>query len=105
MGVDAAEQAHESTGYSGQALFSVLCAQYPPLVAAQQFSVFPAYSKVGSAASCGRKMANQVDTSKSARPCSWGLARFGKGVYSHPQGRDFVAVSFFEGETDGFETN
>ena len=26
-------------------------------------------------------------------------------VYSRPRGRDFVVVSFFEGETDGFETN
>ena len=24
-------------------------------------------------------------------------------VYSGPRGRDFVVVSFFEGETDGFE--
>ena len=26
-------------------------------------------------------------------------------VHSRPRGRDFVVVSFFEGETDGFETN
>ena len=26
-------------------------------------------------------------------------------VYSRPQGRDFPVVSFFEGDTDGFETN
>ncbi len=26
-------------------------------------------------------------------------------VYSRPRGRDFVVVSFFEGETDGFGTN
>ena len=26
-------------------------------------------------------------------------------VYSRPRGRDFVVMSFFEGETDGFRTN
>lgn len=26
-------------------------------------------------------------------------------VHSRPRGHDFVVVSFFEGETDGFETN
>jgi hypothetical protein len=26
-------------------------------------------------------------------------------VYSRPRGRDFAVVPFFEGETDGFETN
>jgi hypothetical protein len=26
-------------------------------------------------------------------------------LYFRPRGRDFVVVSFFEGKTDGFETN
>ena len=56
----------------------------------------------------GRKTANQVGASKSASPCSALLStgQIWQGrVYSRPWERDFVVVSFFEGETDGFETN
>jgi hypothetical protein len=57
-------------------------------------------------------MTGPVGASKSASPCSE-LARLGKAAYtSARRGRDFVAVSFVERETDGsegdadgFETN
>jgi hypothetical protein len=60
---------------------------------------------IGSGAPCGGKTANLVGASKSAKPLlSTGQIWQGR-VCSHPRGRDFVVVSFFEGETDGFETN
>ena len=73
----------------------------------------PANRMIPSAAMpCGKKTPNQVGASKSASPCSE-LARLGKAAYtSARRGRDFVAGSFFERETDGsegeangFETN
>jgi hypothetical protein len=59
---------------------------------------------IGSDAPRGRKTANRVGASKSASSCSWALARFGKVAYTYVRGDViFVAMSFFEGETDGFE--
>jgi hypothetical protein len=47
--------------------------------------------------------ANRVDASQ---PLLMSTGQIWQGrVCSRPPGRDFVAVSFFEGETDGFETN
>ena len=61
---------------------------------------------IGSDAPRGRKTANQVGASKSASPCSWALARFGKAAYALVHA-DVIcaAMAFFAGETDGFDGN
>ncbi len=58
---------------------------------------------MGSEAPRDRKTANQLGASQAPAHEHWpDLAR---PRMLSSAGRDFVIVSFFEGETDGFETN